>query len=104
MPGSSYSLFVIPAHAGIQLSPTVARSLDDPLRSPCGPPYGRSTRYALLSGMRRNDEKMLHVPCLASASAFRSRNPDHLIEELGVMLNVVREAGESFGDPFQALE
>jgi hypothetical protein len=29
--------------------------LDYSLRSPCGPPFGRSTRYALLSGFRRND-------------------------------------------------
>ena len=47
---------VIPANAGIQLSPTVASPLDYSLRSTCGPPSGRSTRYALLSGLRRNDE------------------------------------------------
>ena len=41
--------FVTPAKAGVQL----LISLDDSLRSPCGPPSGRSTRYALLSGMRR---------------------------------------------------
>ena len=33
--------------------------LDDSLRSPCGPPSGRSTRHALLSGLRRNDESGL---------------------------------------------
>jgi len=33
--------------------------LDDSLRSPCGPPSGRSKRLALLSGMRRNDESGL---------------------------------------------
>jgi hypothetical protein len=30
--------------------------LDDSLRSPFGPPYGRSTRYALLSRFRGNDD------------------------------------------------
>ena len=31
--------------------------MDYSLRSPCGPPLGRSTRYALLSRLRGNDEK-----------------------------------------------
>ena len=35
---------------------SVLNTLDDSLRSPCGPPYGRSTRHALLSGMRRDDD------------------------------------------------
>jgi hypothetical protein len=38
--------------------------LDDSLRSPCGPPFGRSTRYALLSGIRRNDERSINQTLL----------------------------------------
>jgi len=36
--------------------PIVVIFLDYSLRSPFGPPFGRSTRYALLSGLRRNNE------------------------------------------------
>ena len=35
--------------------PLILCKLDYSLRSPCGPPFGRSMRYALLSGLRRND-------------------------------------------------
>jgi hypothetical protein len=33
----------------------ILKTLDDSLRSPFGPPSGRSTRYALLSRLRGND-------------------------------------------------
>lgn len=46
------SSFVIPAKAGIQYF----KELDYSLPSLCVQPCGRSTRYALLSGLRRNDE------------------------------------------------
>jgi hypothetical protein len=41
---------------GIQMCLTVEVFLDDSLRSPFGPTFSRSTRFALLSGLRRNDE------------------------------------------------
>jgi hypothetical protein len=40
--------FVTPAKAGVQ----IVDIPDDSLRSPRGPPSGRSTRLALLSGLR----------------------------------------------------
>jgi len=61
---------VIPAHAGIQLLHQWLCTLDYSLRSPCGPPFGRSTRYALLSGLRRNDEKAQAALCLAQVCAI----------------------------------
>ena len=45
------SYFVIPAKSGIQ----GFEELDYSLRSSFEPPYGRSMRSALLSGIRRND-------------------------------------------------
>ncbi|HSH28744.1 MAG TPA: hypothetical protein VK971_02460 [Thiohalobacter sp.] len=48
----SEAFTVIPAQAGIHRP---RRFLDYSLRSPSGPPCGRSTRFALLSGIRRDD-------------------------------------------------
>ncbi len=53
--------------------------LVDSLRSPCGPPSGRSTRLALLSGMRRNDESGLVQSilntCMVAALLLLSLQP-----------------------------
>jgi hypothetical protein len=48
---------VIPAQAGIQMYRAGLFFLDYSLRSPCG----HSTRYALLSGLRRNAEKRVFI-------------------------------------------
>jgi hypothetical protein len=44
--------------------------LDYSLRSPFGPPFGRSTRYALLSGFRRNDENGINQTSVAIILSF----------------------------------
>ena len=70
-----YSLTVVPAKAGTQK----IHSLDDLLRSPFGLPCGRSTRDALLSRLRGNDEIirasliLIHSPrplCLCGKNYF----------------------------------
>jgi hypothetical protein len=52
---------VIPAQAGIQMCRAGLFFRDYSIRSPCGLPSGHSTRYALLSGQRRNDEKRVFI-------------------------------------------
>ena len=54
--GSAMHGAIVERRPGIQLF-VFKLLLDDSLRSPCGPPSGRSTRVALLSGIRRNDER-----------------------------------------------
>jgi hypothetical protein len=48
--------------------------LDDSLRSPFGPTFSRSTRFALLSGLRRNDEnpaiRLKSVPFVSESNPF----------------------------------
>ena len=81
MLGSCYSLFGVPDPNGACLGQTKK--------------HATPSRH---SGMRRNDGDS----CLSKCHSLMT--PYCLIEELGIMLNVLCEAGESFGDPFRVLE
>ena len=70
--GSSYE--------GQNLRQIEDKKLDYSLRSPCGPPFGRSKRYALLSRLRGNDgtiaNVMGHLKSNKAPSGKRETTPD----------------------------